>query len=134
MGVKNYIIKDALVGIISQRLIRTLCNECKVLEGEVEIKDQKFNVYKKQGCNKCNFTGYKGRALVAAVHHINKEYKRKLNDLYEDDSLLSNKEMIENLKELLKEGLISCDDYNMFLEVEEIEFDYEDKYTPECKI
>ena len=134
MGVKNYIIKDALVGIISQRLIRTLCNDCKVLEGEVEIKDQKFNVYKKQGCNKCNFTGYKGRALVAAVHHINKEYKRKLNDLYEDDSLLSNKEMIENLKELLKEGLISCDDYNVFLEVEEIEFDYEDKYTPECKI
>lgn len=134
MGVKNYIIKDALVGIISQRLIRTLCNDCKVLEGEVEIKDQKFNVYKKQGCNKCNFTGYKGRALVAAVHHINKDYKRKLNDLYEDDSLLSNKEMIENLKELLKEGLISCDDYNVFLEVEEIEFDYEDKYTPECKI
>lgn len=134
MGVKNYIIKDALVGIISQRLIRTLCNDCKVLEGEVEIKDQKFNVYKKQGCNKCNFTGYKERALVAAVHHINKDYKRKLNDLYEDDSLLSNKEMIENLKELLKEGLISCDDYNVFLEVEEIEFDYEDKYTPECKI
>ena len=42
--------------------------------------------------------------------------------------------MIENLKELLKGGLISCDDYNVFLEVEEIEFDYEDKYTPECKI
>lgn len=134
MGVKNYIIKDALVGIISQRLIRTLCNECKVLEGEVKSKGEKFNVYKKQGCNKCNFTGYKGRALVAAVHHINKEYKRKLKDLYEDDSLLSNKEMIENLKVLLKEGLISCDDYNMFLEVEEIEFDYEDKYTPEYEI
>ena len=85
MGVKNYIIKDALVGIISQRLIRTLCNECKVLEGQVEIKGEKFNVYRKQGCDKCNFTGYKGRALVAAVHHINKEYKRKLNYLYEDD-------------------------------------------------
>ena len=133
MGVKNYIIKDALVGIISQRLIRTLCNECKVLEGQVEIKGEKFNVYRKQGCDKCNFTGYKGRALVAAVHHINKEYKRKLNYLYEDDSLLSNQEMIENLKELLKEGLISCDDYNVFLEVEEIEFEYEDKYIPECK-
>lgn len=134
MGVKNYIVKDALVGIISQRLIRTLCNDCKVLEGEVESKGQNFNVYKKQGCNKCNFTGYKGRALVAAVHHINKEYKRKLNDLYEDDSLLSNKEMIENLRKLLKEGLISCDDYNVFLEVEEIEFDYEDRYTPKYKI
>lgn len=133
MGVKNYIIKDALVGIISQRLIRTLCNDCKVLEGQVEIKGEKFNVYRKQGCDKCNFTGYKGRALVAAVHHINKEYKRKLNYLYEDDSLLSNQEMIENLKELLKEGLISCDDYNVFLEVEEIEFEYEDKYIPECK-
>lgn len=133
MGVKNYIIKDSLVGIISQRLIRTLCNECKIVEGEIESKGEKFDVYKKQGCNKCNFTGYKGRALVAAIHHINKEYKRKLSSLYEDDSLLSNKEMIDNLKELLKEGLISCDDYNMFLEVEEIEFDDEDKYTPKCK-
>ena len=133
MGVKNYIIKDAIVGIISQRLIRILCNKCKVLEGEIKDKGGKFDVYKKQGCNKCNFTGYKGRALVASIHHINKEYKRNLNNLYEDDSLLSNKEMIENIKELLKEGLISFDDYHMFLEVEEIEFEDEDKYTIEYK-
>ena len=41
--------------------------------------------------------------------------------------------MVDNLKELLKDGLISCNDYNLFLEVEEIEFDNEDKYTPKHK-
>lgn len=133
MGVKNYIIKDSLVGIISQRLIRILCDDCKVLEGEIESEGKKINVYKKRGCSRCNFTGYRGRALVAAIHHMNKENKRKLVNLNEDDRLLSNKEMIDNLKELLKDGLISCNDYNLFLEVEEIEFDNEDKYTPKHK-
>ena len=133
MGVKNYIIKDSLVGIISQRLIRILCDDCKVLEGEIESEGKKINVYKKRGCSRCNFTGYRGRALVAAIHHMNKENKRKLVNLNEDDRLLSNKEMVDNLKELLKDGLISCNDYNLFLEVEEIEFDNEDKYTPKHK-
>lgn len=127
MGVKNYLIKDSLVGIISQRLVRKLCSNCKKLEGTVMIDGKRENAYKKNGCEKCNFTGYSGREIVAAIHHINKDYRRKLENIYEDDNLLTNREMIDNLKELLKEGLISCDDYNMFLEVEEIEFNEEDK-------
>lgn len=129
MGVKNYIIKDSLVGIISQRLIRVLCSDCKVLEGKIECEGKIFNVYKKLGCSKCNFTGYRGRALVAAIHHMDKELKRKLRNLNDDDTLLSNNEMIDNLKELLKDGLISYKDYNTFLEVEGIEFSNDDKYV-----
>ena len=35
MGIKSYLIKDSLVGIISQRLIRILCNQCKRVEKEI---------------------------------------------------------------------------------------------------
>jgi type IV pilus assembly protein PilB len=60
---------------------------------------------------------------------MDKELKRKLRNLNDDDTLLSNNEMIDNLKELLKDGLISYKDYNTFLEVEGIEFSNDDKYV-----
>lgn len=120
MGVKDYFIKDSLVGIISQRLVRTLCDKCKCIDGKVNIDGEIINTYKNLGCLSCNYTGYNGRALVAAVHNINKEVKMKLRDIYYDNSLLTNMEMIQNLKDLLKDGLISIYDYNTFLEMEDI--------------
>ena len=84
-----------------------------------------IKLYKKCGCNKCNFTGYKGRALVAAIHIINKEMKEKIKNIYNDRSILSNLEMIENLNELLEKGNITLSDYNKFIEMEGLNFSYE---------
>ena len=125
MGIEKYLIRDSLVGIISQRLIRILCNNCKVETNEKLINGKKIKLYKKCGCNKCNFTGYKGRALVAAIHIINKEMKEKIKNIYNDRSILSNLEMIENLNELLEKGNITLSDYNKFIEMEGLNFSYE---------
>ncbi|MDZ4907096.1 GspE/PulE family protein, partial [Clostridium perfringens] len=51
MGVKPYLIKDSLVGIISQRLIRVLCNNCKVKEKKTIFKGTEIVNYKSAGCN-----------------------------------------------------------------------------------
>lgn len=134
MGVKDYFIRDSLVGIISQRLIRKLCSKCKSIEGVINIDGEKVKAYKSVGCEYCDFTGYKGRALVAAVHYINKDLKIRLHDIYDDYSLLSNKEMVESLKNLLKIGDISLDDYNNFLDMEEIDYKYEEVYLSESQL
>ena len=125
MGVEKYLIRDSLVGIISQRLIRLLCNKCKNKIGEKVIKKEKVNVFKRCGCIECNYTGYSGRALVAAIHVIDKKMKNKIKNIYNDTDILSNIEMMENLNNLLKKGDISIEDYENFIEMEGININYE---------
>ncbi len=125
MGVEKYLIRDSLVGIISQRLIRLLCNKCKRKIGEKIIEKEKINIFSKCGCIYCNYTGYSGRALVAAIHVIDNKMKNDIKNIYSDRNILSNIEMIENLNSLLKSEEISIDDYENFIEMEGIKHSYE---------
>ena len=113
MGVKPYLIKDSLVGIISQRLIRTLCNECKRKEKLYSLDTGSFYNYISKGCRSCNFTGYKGRKAVSTVVLI--DSKDNKEEVFEEIQKIGNNEMIDNLKELLIQGEISIRDYNKFL-------------------
>lgn len=118
MGVKKYLIKDALIGIISQRLIRLLCDSCKV-EDEIDGKGRVY--YKRgKGCEKCSFTGYLGRSLVAAVYYLDKRTREQLGNIYDNERILSNELMKDNLDYLLAQGSISQGDYQDFIEREEI--------------
>ena len=82
MGVPDYLISDATVGIIAQRLVKKLCPACKEkhISTESEMKLLKIKthteIYTPKGCGYCGFSGYKGRC---AVHEI----------LYVDDKLKS---------------------------------------------
>ncbi len=78
MGVEDYIILDAISCIHSSRLIKRLCDNCKekynpskkIIE-KYKIKDAVF--YKKNGCEKCQMTGYTSRISVCEtldVAHI----------------------------------------------------------------
>lgn len=125
MGVEKYLIRDSLVGIISQRLIRLLCKSCKKKIGDKFMLGEKISIYEKCGCINCNYTGYKGRALVASINVIDKNMRSAIKNIYQDNTLLSNLEMIDNLNFLLKEGNISLEDYKNFIEMEGI--DYESK-------
>ena len=89
MGAKDYLVSSTLSGVIAQRLVRRLCDDCKeeyfathdearqIIANEEEI--QKFMqkpIYRARGCNKCGFTGYKGRLGVYEIMQINKEIKK----------------------------------------------------------
>lgn len=89
MGAKDYLVSSTLSGVIAQRLVRKLCDDCKevytpseeearnTLTDEDEIyKFMKTKIYKKKGCPNCNFTGYKGRLGVYEIMPINKEIKK----------------------------------------------------------
>ena len=73
MGIEPYIIGDALVGVIAQRLVRRLCQACKqprlATEAEkkalrVEDLSEDVVIYEPKGCPLCNDTGYSGRIGV----------------------------------------------------------------------
>lgn len=121
MGIKPYLLNDALVGIISQRLIKTLCNECKEIDYENSINEK--IVYKKCGCKKCNYSGYAGRKIISAVHFLQEKNKKRIEELYEDRKYLSNGNMKYDLENLLFQGKISKNDYLEFVEGERLNDD-----------
>lgn len=69
MGVEPYLISSALLGCQAQRLIRTICKECKtsyfppkaVLRELGFEDDQNIRLYKGKGCSSCYDSGFKGR-------------------------------------------------------------------------
>ena len=64
-GVKAQFLASALLGIVSQRLLRPLCPECKVALDDDVNADTK--IYLPQGCPACRQTGYSGRIAVGEV-------------------------------------------------------------------
>ena len=118
MGIKEYLLSDALVGIISQRLIKTLCNKCKIIDKENSTS--KITIYKKCGCKECNNSGYGGRQIVSAVHFLHAENNKTIKEVRENTDYLSNNHMKEDLKKLLNEGKISNNDYMEFIEGERL--------------
>ena len=58
MGVDPFLLSSSLIGVMSQRLIRTLCNEC---HGEASAKDP---------CRSCGETGFRGRMAVAEIMQV----------------------------------------------------------------
>lgn len=89
MGAKDYLVSSTLSGVVAQRLVRRLCDDCKeeyypsyeeakkILTDEEEI--QKFmqtKIYRKKGCENCNFDGYRGRLGVFEIMPITKEIKK----------------------------------------------------------
>jgi len=89
MGAKDYLVSSTLSGVIAQRLVRSLCPDCKeqyfpsydearqIVMGEENIeKLMRTPIYRAKGCNKCDFTGYKGRLGVYEIMPITKEIKK----------------------------------------------------------
>lgn len=119
MGIKNYLIKESIVGIISQRLIKILCSHCKCIDKENTFRNHK--IYKKCGCELCRFTGYEGRRAVSSVCYYNSGISKKDNNRTSSTDNLSNMGMKEDVEEMLINGMISYADYIEFVEGERLD-------------
>ena len=72
IGVPNYLIAGALNGVISQRLVRTICPDCKqaydpTAQELAELglpADSKQKLFRGKGCPNCFGRGYRGRTAV----------------------------------------------------------------------
>lgn len=85
MGVEPYLIGSSVVGVLAQRLVRTLCPRCKSpYEPSIEeltllgLQDMEGCVqfYKASGCSTCNMRGYAGRIAVFEVMPFTEEMRR----------------------------------------------------------
>lgn len=85
MGIEPYLIADATVGVIAQRLVRRLC-DCK-REKLASIAEKKFLGVREEeelkicapcGCNQCNETGYRGRIGVYEIMRVTNRIKHAI--------------------------------------------------------
>lgn len=77
MGVEPFLVASSVLGVVAQRLVRTICPECKEayeLPSDASERvfmgmaaDEPITLYRGKGCSHCNFTGYKGRV---AIHEV----------------------------------------------------------------
>ena len=84
MGVQDYLVADALVGVIAQRLVKRLCPACKkrgktnAKEMEVLGINEPVSIFRPQGCQFCNNTGYKGRIAIHEIMFMNEHMKNEV--------------------------------------------------------
>ena len=119
MGVDNYLVADALVGVIAQRLVKRLCPACKK-KGRTNAKEMEIlgitepiTIARPQGCQFCNHTGYKGRIGIHEIMYINDKMKNAVLTVQNLDEL--RKISIENgmtplfnsCKSLVEKGVTS---------------------------
>ena len=77
LGIAPYLIKAALLGVMAQRLVKTLCPECKVEQPLTQHDWQSFaadwhtsvpaQTCRAKGCQECRGSGYSGRAGVYEI-------------------------------------------------------------------
>ena len=123
LGVEPYLVSSGLNGVISQRLVRKLCDECKeeYLSSDEEVRllelESKVKLYKPKGCKLCNGTGYNGRAMAYEVLNISDEIKEIINKDAQKSKIKTRvqKEGFDaidiNAKKLVLEGITSIQEY-----------------------
>lgn len=83
MGIEPYLIADATVGVIAQRLVRRLCPDCKRekkadaedLEMLMRKPEEDLTIYEPCGCAKCDGTGFRGRIGVYEIMEVTPQLK-----------------------------------------------------------
>ncbi|MDD5031102.1 MAG: ATPase, T2SS/T4P/T4SS family [Rhodoferax sp.] len=98
LGVPAYLINATLLGVLAQRLVRTLCPQCKVPDSQASqaalaelVKPWQLNAayrpYKAVGCVDCRMTGFKGRAGLYELLTVSEAFKGQVTREPNSDAL-----------------------------------------------
>ncbi len=115
IGIPAFLLKSTINGIIAQRLLRSICHECKqerlLTEEEMSFLDlerKEYKVSEGKGCDECRGTGYKGRTGIFEVLEFTEKLKAKITeqtDMAEIYAIAKSEGMV-SLKELAIQKLL----------------------------
>jgi type IV pilus assembly protein PilB len=135
MKIPKYLLADAVVMIIAQRLVRKICTKCKK---EYEVSDNERmilafkgkNLYRGEGCSECNGSGYLGRQAVCEILYLDNSMKElilKGEDYKLKDYQKKRKSnfLIDNCRQLVLAGVTTFEEF-LRLSNSEIAFERND--------
>ncbi|MBC7406691.1 MAG: type II/IV secretion system protein [Candidatus Parcubacteria bacterium] len=127
MGVKGFILADALEIVIGQRLVRKICPHCQQVEilDEVTaklVKEQiakmpkaikatlpdKVEFYTSPGCEQCNHLGYKGRVGVYEVMSMTSGLKSLMSTKFPSIVEIRDMAMAEGMITMFQDGILKA--------------------------
>jgi general secretion pathway protein E len=132
MGIEPFLISSSVVGVLAQRLIRKLCQNCaesfEAKDSDLNIGDinkeflekrynkSRFVLKKIKGCSECRYTGYKGRAAIYELMVVTDEIRALINSNEDANNIrkMAVKQGMQSLRDSalnkLVEGLTSIDE------------------------
>ncbi len=116
MGLEEYLLTSTVNGILAQRLVRRLCQSCKVSsvatrEVVRELRLERFTsepdilLYKPVGCASCSGTGYRGRLAIIEFLPMTDPI-RKLIMAHEEAGAIQKLAIAEGMQTLYENGLV----------------------------
>lgn len=104
LNVKPFLISSSLLCIISQKLVKILCEKCKV---QLPTGD-----FKSKGCSNCNQTGFSSRKLVYEYFEPTElELEELLNN--KTANIKESNELVKSLEKLVNSGYIEKNNLNI---------------------
>jgi type IV pilus assembly protein PilB len=126
MGVPDYMVATSVVGIVSQRLVRVICQQCKVEykpnDNELEAahisheEAAEIKFMKGAGCMNCDLKGYKGRRAVHEILVFDNKFRNMIHQKKSLDEMRTYAESngMQSLREaamtLLRNGITTIDE------------------------
>src|SRR5882672_8196788 len=90
MGVEPFLISSTMVAVLGQRLVRTICKNCRTPFEPTESQLSMLNLsphdlgdkvfYYGRGCSNCNDTGYKGRKGIYELLNVSEAIRSLINE------------------------------------------------------
>ena len=84
MGIEPFLLSSSLVGVLAQRLVRTLCPHCResrpASTAELAfLQESKAVVYDAVGCEACSHTGYRGRTGIYEMLEVDDNIRQLIH-------------------------------------------------------
>jgi type IV pilus assembly protein PilB len=123
MGVPNYLLADSIIACIAQRLVRKICEFCKVQYFPSENEQKVLNInadeplYRGKGCVFCNNTGYKFRTVVHEILHVNSSLRylissgKSAEEIRDYNNKIGMTTINQNGRELVRKGITTCEEF-----------------------
>lgn len=134
MEVERYLLASALVGIVSQKLARKLCEKCRKIRPTNQYEKELFHkvlgidikeIYTTEGCDQCG-NGYQGRIAIHEVLLINQEIrdaiaegvsKEKLRELVYKSDVTT---LLQDGLEKVMAGFTTCEEVLKLIELDDV--------------
>jgi general secretion pathway protein E len=114
IGVEPFLISSSVLAVAAQRLVRTLCNDCKqpYAPDDATLKSigitmdqfQTSTIFKAKGCENCLDTGYKGRTSIFEIMLLDSQLKSIILKTY-DSNRIKNEALKLNMVTLRMDGI-----------------------------
>ena len=124
MGLEPYMVSSALVGVVSQRLVRRICTNCRESydpdESDIQTLrlDPGQKLYRGKGCQDCNEKGYRGRIAIHEIVIVTRKMKALLEKRASEDEMrelavTEGTQMLQDsARDLVLEGITTVSELN----------------------